>query len=315
MSDLAIQTSGLTRYYADKCAVDQVSLGVPRGSVFALLGRNGSGKSTLIRMLLGLLEPTRGAATVLGEDCRRLSPATRGRIGYVAESHPLIDWMRVRDLESFQKSFYSPPQWNGRMFTAVVDHFGLPAKARAGKLSRGQRAGLSLALTLATRPELLVMDDPAMGLDPVARRTLLEAMILVTRNAGHTIFFSSHVLDDVERVADHLAIIDNSVLRVSASVEFFRTRVKRWQLSFAGTPPPLPLAKIPGLLAAHRDANELRLTIANPQPETPQVLASLGALSISELPLSLEDAVIAYLGERGEKPSLLQSTQLEGAAQ
>src|SRR5437762_1319571 len=106
MSDFIIQTVGLTRYFAAICAVDQVTLSVPRGSVFALLGRNGSGKSTLIRMLLGLLEPTRGSATVFGEDCRRLSPATRGRIGYVAEGHPLIDWMRVHDLESFQKSFY-----------------------------------------------------------------------------------------------------------------------------------------------------------------------------------------------------------------
>src|SRR5258708_7279369 len=225
MSDVVIETIGLTRYFGGKCAVDQVNLSVPRGSVFALLGRNGSGKSTIIRMLLGLLEPTRGSAKVLGEDCRHLSPAARGRIGYVAEGHPLIDWMRVGDLESFQKSFY--PKWDGRMFAAVLDQFALPAGARAGPLSRGQRAGLSLALTLATRPELLVMDDPAMGLDPVARRTLLEAMILVTRDAGHTIFFSSHVLDDVERVADHVAILDQSVLRVSSSVETFRSRVKR----------------------------------------------------------------------------------------
>src|SRR5206468_4013453 len=115
--------------------------GVPRGSVFALLGRNGSGKSTLIRMLLGLLDPTRGSATILGDDCRQLYTATRGRIGYVAEGHPLIDWMRVRDLESFQKSFY--PNWNSRLFKTVIDHFSLDVKSRASQLSRGQRAGVS----------------------------------------------------------------------------------------------------------------------------------------------------------------------------
>jgi len=310
MNDFAIKTTGLTRYFGGKCAVDQVSLAVPRGSVFALLGRNGSGKSTLTRMLMGLLEPTRGSANVLGEDCRHLSPAARGRIGYVAEGHPLIDWMRVRDLESFQKSFY--PKWDGRLFKSVVDQFGLPSDARAGRLSRGQRAGLSLALTLATRPQLLVMDDPAMGLDPVARRTLLEAMILVTRNAGHTIFFSSHVLDDVERVADHVAILDKSVLRVSCPVEFFRARIKRLVLTFGGTPPPLP--PIPGLLEARRDLTQLRLTVANPGPELEQLVASLGAQAVTEVALSLEDAVIAYLGERGEKPSLLQSDQLEAVA-
>jgi len=308
MSEAAIEVRGLTRFFGGKCAVDQASFCVPRGSVFALLGRNGSGKSTMTRMLLGLLEPTRGSATVLGEDCRNLSPATRGRIGYVAEGHPLIGWMRVRDLESFQRSFYR--QWDGRLFQAVIDHFGLDRKAKAGNLSRGQRAGLSLALVLAARPELLVMDDPSMGLDPVARRTLLEAMILVTRDAGHTIFFTSHVLDDVERVADHVAILDRSVLRVSAPVEVFRQRVRRWALNFAG---PAPSAgDIPGLLEARRDGQSLRLTIANPSPQTERSLSELGALGIEEQPLSLEDAVVAYLGDRGQRQSLLQQTQEAG---
>lgn len=310
MSDYVIETIGLTRYFGAKCAVDQVNLAVPRGSVFAMLGRNGSGKSTITRMLLGLLDPTRGSATVLGENTQHLSPATRGRIGYVAEGHPLIDWMSVDQLESFQKSFY--PRWDGRMFESVIKQFALPKNARAGKLSRGQRAGLSLALTLGTRPELLIMDDPAMGLDPVARRTLLEAMILVTRDAGHTIFFSSHVLDDVERVADHLAILDQSVLRVSSSVDTFRSRVKRLLLTFGSEPPHLP--PMPGLLEAIRDTNQLRLTLANRGPRADQIISSLGAMSTEELPLSLEEAVIAYLGQRGEKGTLLQSTQLEAVA-
>ena len=256
-------------------------------------------------MLLGLLEPTRGSATVLGEDCQHLTPATRGRIGYVAEGHPLIDWMSVQNLESFQRSFY--PRWNSKMFNAVVNHFGLDAKAKAGQLSRGQRAGLSLALALASKPELLVMDDPALGLDPVARRTLLEAMILVTRDAGNTILFSSHVLDDVERVADHVAIIDRSVLRVCAPVDLFRSRVKRLTLTFTGQPPAVP--KLPGLISALREGNEIRLLLANADDESDRALRAMGAISIEESPVSLEDAVVGYLGERGEKASLLQQTR------
>jgi ABC-2 type transport system ATP-binding protein len=298
----------LTRYFGGKCAVDQVTLNIPRGSVFGMLGRNGSGKTTIIRMLLGLLEPTRGSASILGEDCQKLSPATRAKVGYVAEGHPLIDWMRVRDLESFQKGSY--PQWNARTFKAIVDHFGLESKSRASQLSRGQRAGLSLALVLATDPELLIMDDPAMGLDPVARRTFLEAMILLTRDAGHTIIFSSHILDDVERVADHIAILDRSVLRVSASVETFRSRIKRLVLTFACDAPKLP--PIPGLLLARRERNELQLTLANMNPETEQLLHSLGAISTNEVAISLEEAAIAYLGERGERPTLLQATEPTG---
>lgn len=309
MSETVIHTRGLTRYFGGKCAVDQVTLAVPRGSVFALLGRNGSGKSTLTRMLLGLLDPTRGSASVLGEDSQKLSPATRGRIGYVAEGHPLIGWMRVRDLADFQRSAY--PRWDGQLFRTIIDHFSLAQSARAANLSRGQRAGLSLALVLATGPELLVMDDPSMGLDPVARRTLLEAMILVTRDAGHTIFFSSHVLDDVERVADHLAILDRSVLRVSASVDEFRRRVKRFVLNFAGQLPES--TGIKGLVEARREGQALRLTLANIDGETERELQQLGALSIEEQPVSLEEAVIAYLGERGQRQSLLQQTQEAGA--
>jgi len=310
MTETVIQTIGLTRYYQKKCAVDQVTLDIGRGAVLALLGRNGSGKSTLIRMILGLLEPTRGRAVVLGDDARNIRPATRGRIAYVAEGHPLIDWMRVGQLESFQKSFY--PNWNGRLFKNVVDQFSFSAGARAGHLSRGQRAGLSLALALASGPELLVMDDPAMGLDPVARRTLLEAMILMTRDAGHTILFSSHVLDDVERVADHIAILDRSVLRVSCPVEVFRSRVKRLTLSFAAIPPALPV--IPGLLEVRREGNELRLILANFSAPAEQIVSTLGAVSADQTPLSLEEAVVAYLGDRGERVSLLQQTQEAGAS-
>jgi ABC-2 type transport system ATP-binding protein len=308
MSQHVIEASKLTRYFGRKCAVDQLSIRVPRGSVFALLGRNGSGKSTLIRMLMGLLEPTRGSAVVLGDDCRRIQPATRGRIAYVAEGHPLIDWMRVSDLERFQKSFY--PNWDDRVFRTVAEHFDLGSDAKASAISRGQRAGLSLALALATRPDLLVMDDPAMGLDPVARRTLLEAMILLTRDAGHTIFFSSHVLDDVERVADHIAIIDRSVLRVSCPVETFRSRVKRLVLDFTGKAPSA--RNIPGLLEARQEGNQLRLTLANFGPETDRAIAILGANSTTESALTLEDAVIAYLGDRTKQMSLLQQTQETG---
>lgn len=305
MSELAIQTRGLTRYFGAKCAVDQVNLAVPRGSVFALLGRNGSGKSTLIRMLLGLIEPTRGSSAVLGEDSQNLSSKARAEIGFVAEGHPLLDWMRVRDLESFQKNSYS--RWNAKLFKTVIDHFGLDSKSKASQLSRGQRAGLSLALVLATDPQLLIMDDPAMGLDPVARRSLLEAMILLTRDAGHTILFASHILDDVERVADHVAIIDRSILRASCSVETFRSQVKRLVLTFAGDPPPLP--GIRGLLQARREQHDLTLTLANYDDQTEQVIHALGALAINEIPLSLEDAVISYLGDRGQRPTLLQATQ------
>ncbi len=302
--ELVIETQGLTRYFGLKKAVDAIDLKVPRGCVYAFLGRNGSGKTTTIRMLMGLIEPSRGSASVLGYDSRSLPPAVRARVGYMSESHALYRWMRVRECGEFQRSFF--PSWNDRIFRAVTDHFRLSPTAKAGDLSRGERAGLSLALTLAPEPELLILDDPALGLDPVARRSLLESMIYVTRRADRTILFSSHLLSDVERVADYVGVLDRSVLKAQCPLETFRSRVSQFVLQFASKPPELP--PIRGLLHARRTLNELRVTIANVDDETQRLLRSLGASSVEEIPVSFEDAIIGYLGDRGVGGFFLQDT-------
>lgn len=301
-----IHTRGLTRYFGAKCAVHDLNLEVPRGCVFAFLGRNGSGKSTTIRMLLGLLRPDRGEASVLGCDSRELTPEMRARIGYLTEEHQLYGWMTVRQAGEFQSAFY--PRWNEKVFRGVIGHFSLKPEARVSDLSRGMRAGLCLALTLAPDPELLILDDPALGLDPVARRSLVESMIYLTRRADRTIFFSSHHLGDVERVADYLAVLDYSVLRACCPLEKFRESVQEVKLAFAGTPPPLPA--IPGLLQAFRTERELRVTCVHYNGATEQALRALSPITLERLPLGLEDAFISYLGERGEKTFILSDTEV-----
>lgn len=294
-SDFVIETNGLTRYFGSKKAVDSLTMRVPRGSVFAFLGRNGSGKTTTIRMLLGLLHPTRGRSSILGEDSRDLSPATRGRIGYMSESHSVYEWMTVAQAGYYQSRFY--PAWNTRIFAAIIDHFGLSPEAATRRLSRGERAGLSLALTLAPQPEVLVLDDPALGLDPVARRSLLESMIQVTRASGRTIFFSSHLLDDVERVADHVAVLDRSVLRALCPIDEIGRNATRFVLTFAGAPPEPPA--LPGLLTARQLDRSLHLIIIRPTDATRRLVGSLGATSVEEHPVGFSDAMVGYLGERG----------------
>jgi ABC-2 type transport system ATP-binding protein len=264
-----IEAHGLTRYFGRKCAVNGVSFRVPRGSVFAFIGRNGAGKTTTIRMILGLLEPTRGSSAILGHDSARLPPTVRGRIGYMAEGHPVYAWMRVGQYGRFQSGFY--PHWNQEIFATVIDHFAIDPHTKAGHLSHGQRAGLHLAMTLAIEPEVLMLDDPATGLDPAARRSLLEAMVYFTRSRERTIFFSSHLLDDVERVADHVAILDYSVLRACCGVETFRDRVRRLVVRFPAGP-PRDLHAVPGLLRVSRDENELALVVANPDGKTHRAL-------------------------------------------
>jgi ABC-2 type transport system ATP-binding protein len=243
---------------------------------------------------------------VLGCDIRHLTPEVRARIGYLTEEHQLYGWMSVRQSGDFQSAFYS--RWSEKTFRGVVDHFGLKADAKVKDLSRGQRAGLCLALTLAPDPELLILDDPALGLDPVARRSLVESMIYLTRRSDRTIFFSSHHLGDVERVADYLAVLDYSVLRACCPLESFRSRVQEVLLRFAGTPPALP--KVPGLLQAFRTEHELRVTCVHYNEQTEQALRELSPLTMETLPLGLEDAFISYLGERGEKTFILSETEV-----
>jgi ABC-2 type transport system ATP-binding protein len=302
--DAVIQMRGLTRYFGSKCAVDTVSFSVPRGSVFAFIGRNGAGKTTTIRMILGLLEPTRGTSSILGYESTTLPPEARARIGYMAEGHPVYAWMRVGQYADFQKGFYK--HWNQQIFASVIDYFAIGPRTKAGHLSHGQRAGLHLAMTLATEPELLMLDDPATGLDPSARRSLLEAMIYFTRSRERTIFFSTHLLDDVERVADHVAVLDYSVLRVCCSADTFRERVRRLVARFPGEP-PRKLPSIPGLLRATRTESELSLIVANLNDRTEHNLESLGAVAVDEQPISLEDALIAHVGRQGDKSFFLNT--------
>jgi ABC-2 type transport system ATP-binding protein len=302
-----IQTRGLTRYFGARPAVYELNLQVPRGGVFAFLGRNGSGKSTAIRMLLGLLKPTRGNGMILGCDIRALTPAVRARVGYLAEEHPLYSWMSVRECGEFQSRFYA--RWNQKIFGGVTDHFGLKADARVKHLSRGERAGLCLALTLAPDPELLILDDPALGLDPVARRSLVESMIYLTRRSDRTVFLSTHQLDDVERVADSVAILDHSVLRACCPLESFRESVRQVRLRFSGPPPPL--TSIPGLLQAARMGETVRLLCIQYNEQAEAILHALGPEEIEVSSASLEEALVGYLGRRGETSFILAETEVE----
>lgn len=300
-ADHVIETQDLTRYYNGKCVVDSLNLQVPRGCVFGFLGRNGSGKTTTIRMLLGLVQPTRGSSALFGTDSTQLTPALRARVGYLTEEHRVNMWMSVQENGHFQSQFY--PQWNVKVFHSVLDHFHLKPDAKAKDLSRGERAGLALALTLAPEPELMIMDDPALGLDPVARRALVESMLYITRRQDRTILFSTHILSDVERVADHIAILDRSILRVRCPLEVFRERVRRYVVRFPGTPPDL--STVPGVLQSARSNQDVRVTCVEQDQSVIQALRSYHPTSIEEVQLGLEEAFISYLGDRGDRPAFL----------
>src|SRR3989304_4654783 len=241
----AIITERLTKHYHGRRVVDSLSLRVPAGSVYGLLGRNGAGKSTAIKMLMGMVRQDSGSALLLGEDAANVSNATRERIAYLAEGHPLYGWMTIGQAVEFTRAFY--PRWNDVLVDQILDHFELSRKQRYRRLSRGQQAQFSLALAVAPDPELLVLDDPTLGMDTVVRRDFLESLIQIIQRQGRTILFSSHILGDVERVADRIGILVGGVLRVDCRTETFRESIRKLVLEFAGSPPAAP--PIPGLVS------------------------------------------------------------------
>ena len=294
----AIIVERLIKHYGPRRVVDAVNLRVPAGCVYGFLGRNGAGKSTLIKMLLGMVQPDVGRATLLGEDFRQLRPATRARIAYLAEGHPLYRRMRVGEAARFTRRFYST--WRDELFDGILDHFRISRRQKVGRLSNGQRAQVSLALALAPDPELLILDDPTLGLDTVVRREFLESLIHLIQRSGRTVFFSSHMLSDVERVADRIGILVDGVLRVDCPTDHFKAALRRVVLEFSGAVPRFPAC--PGLVGQRQVGGKLELVVVGFDDEHRATAEALGATNMEEMEMNLEDAFIAYT--RGEAPPL-----------
>ncbi|WP_372365365.1 ABC transporter ATP-binding protein [Candidatus Uabimicrobium sp. HlEnr_7] len=293
-----IEINNFTKYFGNNCVVDHVSFSVPQGSIFALLGRNGSGKSTIIKMLLGIIKPTYGSASIYGCCSSQLTNEIRSRIGYLAEGHPLYSWMSVKEICYFQSKFY--PKWNRKLCEEICDFFDLQPKTKVGKLSRGERAGLYLALTLAAKPDLFIFDDPMLGLDPVASHSFLEMIVYIAENHKCSVLFSSHMLSGVERIADRVAVVDKGVLRVNCPLDTFRNQIKQVTARFSQLPPQMEkLEQIPGVLRGVREQQHILLTVANYNAEIKKIIEDLGGVDIRCSDMPLEDAFIDYLGRKG----------------
>ena len=292
MNDIVLQTDGLTKYFTDKPAVNRLDLKIRKGSVCGFLGRNGAGKTTAIRMMVGLLKPTEGSSQLLGYDSQELSPQIRQRIGYVTEGHRLFRWMKIAELEKFQEAFF-PGQWDRRLFDDMIEYFDLSKKQKVKDLSNGQRAQVSLALTLAPNPELLIMDDPTLGLDAAIRRQFLEGIIQLITRQGRTILFSSHILADVERVADHIAVIDKGALKADCTIEQFRSAIKKFVFTFDKQIPCE--VNIDGLLGWRSDGSFLEAVLLNTSEQIVQKWAqTVGAKEYKQIQMNMEDQFIEF---------------------
>lgn len=214
MSEPVITIADLTRRFGQKTALDSVNLSVPRGVVYGLVGANGAGKTTLIKHVLGLLRAESGSVRVFGRDPVADPVGVLSRIGYLSEENDLPGWMRIEELIRYSRAFY--PGWDDAYAEELRSAFALDPTAKIKTLSKGQKARVGLLTALAYRPELLVLDEPSSGLDPIVRRDIVGAVIRTIADEGRTVVFSSHLLDEVEQVADHVAMIANGAIVLSA---------------------------------------------------------------------------------------------------
>jgi ABC-2 type transport system ATP-binding protein len=234
---------GLTHRYESKAVLDRVDLTLSPGSVLGLIGRNGAGKSTLIRAMLGLLEPESGSAFVFGEPALKLSDRVKERLGYVPQQPDALAWLTAAQMFDYLSRFY--PRWDHRFVEDTMRRWKIEPDKVLAKLSPGERQRVDLVRALAPQPALLVLDEPASALDPVARRELLREIALRAGEAGATVLFSTHIVSDLERVASDIAFLHDGRLLLHCAVDETKERYARLWLpaNVAAAAPTAALSK------------------------------------------------------------------------
>jgi ABC-2 type transport system ATP-binding protein len=289
-----VETRGLSMRFGKNHVLKGVDLDVRAGSVTALLGRNGIGKSTLLKILVGFHPPTAGTARVLGIDPVKQGPRVRGLVGYVPDRMELPKWMTIDDHFRFLEPFY--PTWDKALAAELLKRLDLDPKAKLATQSKGQRAKHALIAALAHRPELLFLDEPFSGLDPVARHEVLTAVMGHLRDEGRTVLVVSHSMSDVERVADRLVFLDEGSVRLDMDLEDVQRRARRVAVTLKPgatnwTPPGKPIAS--------RTGDDVVLTYLDWDDAIEAALDADPAVAETRtLPRDLNDVFLAAVGTK-----------------
>ena len=291
-TESVINVSELTRRFGDRTALASVSLSVTRGAVHGLVGANGAGKTTLIKHVLGLLRAESGSVRVFGLDPVADPVAVLSRIGYLSEENDLPGWMRVDELTRYSRAFY--PAWDDVYSEELRQTFALDPATRIRDLSRGQKARAGLLIALAYRPELLVLDEPSSGLDPIVRRDILGAIIRTIASEGRTVLFSSHLLEEVELVADHVTMIDQGRIVQSAPMEVLKESYRCVTIRFEASRPRPPVVE--GVLCWDGGDREWTAVVHRDSDELKGAVAGWGGLVVAERAPSLDELFIAHVG-------------------
>jgi len=296
--DPLIEITGVTRRFGSRLALDNVSLTVACGVVFGLVGENGAGKTTLIKHMLGLLKAQSGTVRVFGLDPVRDPVGVLSRVGYLSEQRDLPLWMRVDELLRYTRAFY--PKWDAAYAELLREQFALDPAARIKHLSRGECAKAGLLIALAHRPDLLLLDEPSSGLDPVVRRDILEAILRTVAEEGRTVFFSSHLLDEIERVSDHVAMVVEGRIALSGPLDAIKDNHHRLTLRFetAQAGPP----SLPGALSVRGGGREWTIICNGALDDLTAAVARLGARVVEEGVPSLDEIFVARVGAKSVSP-------------
>ena len=299
----AIEIEDLVVSYGRRRAVDGLSLAVPVGSVYGFLGPNGAGKTTTIKTLLGFRRPDGGVARVIGYDVVAESLEVRARVGFASEVNSLYEGMTVTRLCRFCRDVSRG--WNQGLVDRYLGVFGLPRETKVRKLSKGQKAQLQLCLALGSDPEVVILDEPTSGLDPLARRAFLKVLVGDVAAGGRTVFFSTHLLSDIEAVADTVGIIKGGRLLVSDEIDALRATHGLIRAVYAEAPPDEEieaLRSLPGVRGMERDGRGVRLSVRG---DVEAVGSSLRdrpypVLDVDAVGMNLEDIFVAYVEEHGD---------------
>lgn len=300
---MVVETRGLAKYYGPLAAVSDLNLVVPDGRISAFLGPNGSGKTTTIKMLLGLAPPSAGEAFVFGKSVSDdvASAEIRKLVGYVAEDKRLYSYMTVQEVLDFTRPFF--PKWSSDTESDLVRRFALPTSRRIKALSKGMRTKLTLALALSRRPELLILDEPGEGLDPIALEQMLECVVKVAAD-GATVFFSTHQIADVERIADHVFIMNGGHLTFDGCLDRLRERCRKVNLVFPGRAPVEEMS-VEGVRRIWADGHRLSLLTESNLEAITRKAHSLGALSIDVHSVNLREWFLETVGDGEDRRDLV----------
>lgn len=291
-----IEFNGIHRSFVHgKDVLDGVSMSVSKGDVVGLLGRNGAGKTTLLKIAMGMLEAQKGSVTVFGMDPRKRPEDVKRRIGYVSEDQVLPEFLRVREIIGLYKSLY--PGWDESLEIELAGRFGLPLESKIRSLSKGQARQVALICAICHRPELLILDEPAGGLDPMARREFLETSIQMLNETGSTILFSSHYMTDVERLARRVVLIHEGRIMIDSDLDSMRENYSLCILPLTGGIVPDRVRQLAGCMAVRERADVMHAVFSTRPEESGSIIErELGVPNASCRRADLEEMFIELVG-------------------